>query len=197
MAAGPTVIDMAAQGALFYGVMIDLLNSQRFDVRERLPFIGAWNNFYEAARNGLKAQVSWLDGKKWPVQKLIVQELVPAARRGLESLQVDAADIDRWLQIVVERAESGRTGAQWQLDFFEACGRDRELLVKEYRVRQLAGERFTDGAFKFYVSVQTRAAPGFLAIDRTRPPSMSWRPNAFPSSRQTCTADLCIHHVAW
>jgi len=140
MAAGPTVIDMAAQAAFFYGAMIDLLNMPHFEVGDRLPFIGAWNNFYESARSGLKAQVSWFDGKKWPLQKLIVQELVPTARRGLESLQVDSSDIDRWLQIIVERAESGRTGAQWQIDFFQKTGQDRDLLVREYRARQQAGE---------------------------------------------------------
>ncbi len=69
MAAGPTSIDMAAQSAFYYGVMIDLLNQPKMDVRERLPFITAWNNFYDCARTGLKAQISWLDGKKWSVQK--------------------------------------------------------------------------------------------------------------------------------
>ncbi len=140
MAAGPTAVDMAAQSALFYGAMVDLLNLPQFEVADRLPFIGAWNNFYESARNGLRAQVTWLDGKKWPLQKLIVQELVPSARRGLESLQVAAADIDHWLTIIVERAESGRTGAQWQIDFFQSAGQNRDLLVREYRARQQVGE---------------------------------------------------------
>ncbi len=140
MAAGPTVIDMTAQMALFYGMMIDLLNMPRFDVRERLPFIAAWNNFYDAARSGLKAHVSWLDGKKWPLQKLIVQEIVPAARRGLESLQCDASDIDRWLAIITERAETGRTGAQWQTKFYQQSGGDTRMLVNEYRARQQSGE---------------------------------------------------------
>ena len=140
MPAGPTTIDMAAQMAFFYGLMVDLLNLPRLDVRERLPFISAWNNFYDAARTGLKSQVSWLDGKKWPIQKLIVQELVPAARRGLGHLKSNAADIDRWLSIITERAESGRTGAQWQTAFFQRSGGDTRALVTEYRARQQSGE---------------------------------------------------------
>ncbi len=120
--------------------MIDLLNQPKMDVREKLPFIGAWNNFYDCARTGLKAQVSWLDGKKWSVQKLILQELIPMARRGLEHLKVDTASIDLWLQIIAERVESGRTGAQWQLDFFDRASGDVGALVREYRDRQQAGE---------------------------------------------------------
>ncbi len=139
MAAGTTAIDMAAQMAFFYGLMLELLNTPDLDVRAKLPFITAWNNFYESARLGLKAQITWLDGKKWPLDKLIVQELLPSARRGLEFLKVDAASIDRWLQIIESRAQSGQTGAQWQTEFFRHTG-DSALLVREYLARQQAGE---------------------------------------------------------
>jgi gamma-glutamyl:cysteine ligase YbdK (ATP-grasp superfamily) len=139
MAAGTTAIDMAAQMAFYYGMMIHLLNTPGLDVRGKLPFITAWNNFYESARLGLKAQVTWLDGKKWPLDKLIIQELIPVARRGLEFLNVDAPNIDRWLQIIESRAETGQTGAQWQSEFFHRSG-DVALLVKEYRARQQSGE---------------------------------------------------------
>jgi hypothetical protein len=139
MAAGTTAIDMAAQMAFYYGLMINLLNTPGLDVRAKLPFITAWNNFYESARQGLKAQVTWLDGKKWPLDKLIVEELIPAARRGLEFLNVDTSSIDRWLQIIESRAQSGQTGAQWQSEFFRRTG-ETTLLVREYRARQQAGE---------------------------------------------------------
>jgi hypothetical protein len=139
MAAGTTAVDMAAQMAFYYGLMINLLNTPGLDVRAKLPFIAAWNNFYEAARLGLKAQVTWIDGKKWTLDKLIVQELIPAARRGLEFLKVDSASVDRWMQIIQSRAETGQTGAQWQSEFFRRSG-DTALLVREYRARQQAGE---------------------------------------------------------
>lgn len=139
MAAGATAIDMAAQMAFYYGLMINLLNKPGLDVRAKLPFITAWNNFYESARYGLKAQVIWLDGKKWPLDKLILQELIPAARDGLGFLHVDATSTDHWLQIIESRAETGQTGAQWQAEFFRRTS-DVALLVREYRARQQAGE---------------------------------------------------------
>jgi gamma-glutamyl:cysteine ligase YbdK (ATP-grasp superfamily) len=139
MASGTTVHDMAAQMAFYYGLMIHFLNTPELDVRAKMPFITAWNNFYDCARLGLKAQISWLDGKKWPLDKLIVQVLVPAARRGLEFLKVDTLSSDRWLQIIESRAHSGQTGAHWQSEFYRRSG-DTALLVREYLARQQTGE---------------------------------------------------------
>lgn len=139
MAAGTTAVDMAAQIGFYYGLMINFLEDRGLDVRSQLPFITAWNNFYESARQGLKAQIGWIDGKKWHLDKLILQELIPAARRGLEFLKVEAAITDRWLQIIEARASTGQTGAQWQSEFFRRTG-DAALLVREYGIRQAAGE---------------------------------------------------------
>ncbi len=71
---------------------------------------------------------------------MILQELIPVARRGLEHLKVDSANIDSWLQVIAQRVESGQTGAQWQLDFFDRCNGDVGALVREYRARQQSGE---------------------------------------------------------
>jgi gamma-glutamyl:cysteine ligase YbdK (ATP-grasp superfamily) len=140
MAAGTTIMDMAAQIAFYYGLMMDLLSTETPAIEERLPFISAWTNFYDAARLGLKANVSWLDGKKWPVSKLILQALLPSAQRGLESLGVDSQSIHSWLQLISDRVSTGRTGAYWQADFFMRSGGDSPALVREYRMRQLSGE---------------------------------------------------------
>lgn len=140
MAAGPTVIDMTSQMAFYYGLMAEYLGNENQDIEASLPFLAARSNFYDAARVGLKANVSWLDGKKWPLRKLVLEELLPAARRGLVGLQVDATSIDRWLQTIEARVSSGRTGAQWQADFFIRSGRDAAALVREYRSRQELGE---------------------------------------------------------
>jgi gamma-glutamyl:cysteine ligase YbdK (ATP-grasp superfamily) len=140
MAAGPSVADMTAQMALFYGLMVEYLNQERSNIHENLPFISAWTNFYDAARIGLKAHVLWLDGKKWSVQKLILDELLPTAQRGLSSLQVDSASIGRWLEIIAKRVATARTGSRWQSDFFNRSGHDSAALVREYRSRQESGE---------------------------------------------------------
>jgi len=140
MAAGPTVIDMTTQMAFYYGLMVDQLASQELAIEERLPFVTAWSNFYESARLGLKANVTWLDGKKWSLSKLILQVLLKSARRGLEHLRVDSNSIDTWLQLISERVSTGRTGAHWQSEFFLRSGGDTAALVREYRARQESGE---------------------------------------------------------
>jgi gamma-glutamyl:cysteine ligase YbdK (ATP-grasp superfamily) len=140
MAAGPTVVDMTSQMAFYYGLMIEYLNQERLAIDEKLPFISAWTNFYDAARVGLKAHVLWLDGKKWSISKLILDQLIPTAERGLCLLQVDSALIDCWLQTIANRVKTGRTGSQWQSEFFIRSGGDTAALVREYRSRQESGE---------------------------------------------------------
>ncbi|MFG0275368.1 MAG: CBS domain-containing protein [Phycisphaerales bacterium] len=57
-----------------------------------------------------------MDGRSVPAPRLILDELLPAARDGLAESGVDGADIDRLLGVVAARVESGRTGAAWLLD---------------------------------------------------------------------------------
>jgi hypothetical protein len=131
---------MTAQMAFYYGLMSEFLNQNELAIDQNLPFISAWTNFYNAARVGLKAHVLWLDGKKWPVNKLILDELLPAAERGLRLLQVDSASIDSWIRTISTRVATGRTGSHWQSEFFLRSGRDTAALVREYRSRQESGE---------------------------------------------------------
>lgn len=140
MPAGPTILDMTAQMGLYYGLMVAYLSDDPLVIEAKLPFIAAWNNFYDSARMGLKAHVLWLDGKKWPISKLILEVLLPVAERGLNRLQVDGELIATWLQIISSRVTSGQTGSKWQSDLFVHSGRDCATLVREYRCRQESGE---------------------------------------------------------
>lgn len=140
MPAGPSMLDMEAQMAFFYGLMIDLLEGPTIDFDERLPFLFAWDNFYQSARMGLRSSVHWIDGKKWPVVKLMHDVLVPAADRGLGYLGVDATVSNRWLGIITDRMIKEQNGATWQLEFWERSGRDPNVLVREYVARQATGE---------------------------------------------------------
>jgi len=113
--AGPTIIDQVANAALFYGLM------QRFEtdaasVPQRIAFEDAKVNFFAAAQHGLEARLTWLDGSRLGAGELLRQELIPAAREGLEALRVPAEDIERYLGVIEDRVRSGRTGARWLLD---------------------------------------------------------------------------------
>ena len=116
---GPSVVDEIANAALFFGLMSEFAATVD-DVRERMQFDDARTNFFAAARYGLKAQFSWFDGKEISASRLLADHLIPAARRGLERVGIDQADIDRYLSVIEQRVESQRSGARWILDSYSA-----------------------------------------------------------------------------
>ena len=136
---GPTVVDVMANAAFFFGLMQVLM--QAGDPPESLlPFPAARNNFYAAARYGLDARVTWLNGHEGPVRNLLQEELLPAARRGLEMLEIDQADIDKYLGIMEGRARTAMTGAAWQRAWVDRHGRDMVALTEAYYHRQTSGD---------------------------------------------------------
>ena len=139
MAAGPSVLDMAANMAFFLGTAA--WHAQCDSAPEQvLPFSTAKQNFYEAARLGLAARVDWLDGKRWELRRLVLDVLLPLAQHGLEQLGVRRAEIDRYLAVIEARASTGQTGSAWQCAFVERYGADFGALVRAYRERSSAGE---------------------------------------------------------
>ena len=82
------------------------------------------------------------DGKLTEVsmRDLIMDDLLPMARRGLESEDIPVAEIDDYLNVIAERVDSGQNGAAWQKRFVHLHGNDFHQLVQEYRTRQEAGE---------------------------------------------------------
>ncbi len=112
--AGPTVLDEVANAAFYYGLLA-ALSKEYDDITEVMDFDDAKANFVAAARHGLRAQFAWIGGKSATAAELVT-ELLPSARAGLASHGIVQADIDRYLGVIEERVESGRTGAQWALD---------------------------------------------------------------------------------
>lgn len=116
--AGPTVVDEIANSAFFLGLMT-ALPEEFGDVREKMFFNDAKNNFFNVAQNGLNTQITWFDGKIYSTRRLILEQLLPLARKGLEKAEIDAAEIEKYLGIIEERTKAKVTGAQWMLDSFE------------------------------------------------------------------------------
>jgi gamma-glutamyl:cysteine ligase YbdK (ATP-grasp superfamily) len=137
--AGPTVVDSIASAAFFYGLVHAL--AMRDTVPEyELPFATARDNFYAAARDGLDAQITWLDGRRLPVQTLLLDQLIPLARYGLGLLEIDAQDRDLYLGIVKDRIRNACTGCNWQRAWVARHGRDMQALTEAYYERQQRGE---------------------------------------------------------
>ncbi len=138
MAAGPSLRDEIANAAFYFGLAASLAE-ERPPVEERLPFAQARDNFYAAARLGLGATVTWLDGRRRPLAALLEEELLDRAREGLEALGVAPEQAEAYLGVVAARVARRRTGAAWQRAWCARHGRDMAALTRAYRDRQEAG----------------------------------------------------------
>lgn len=116
---GPSVVDEMANAALFLGLMTEL-PLEFGDITKYMSFDDAKNNFFNVARYGLNGQIRGLDGKSRRVGRLIVEELLPRAKRGLERAKIDEADIERLLGIVEARVKGESSGARWMIDSLAA-----------------------------------------------------------------------------
>jgi gamma-glutamyl:cysteine ligase YbdK (ATP-grasp superfamily) len=140
--AGPTLKDSIANAAFYYGLIYGLAE-WRTPVHEGLPFEKARDNFYSAARYGLNARLLWVDDhgeRELGVRQLITDELLPLARRGLQSRSIPDAEIDEFLDVVGARVESSQNGAAWQRRWVAMHGIDLHELVQAYRERQEQGD---------------------------------------------------------
>ena len=125
---GPTVVDEVANAAFWFGLVAGAA-SEVEDVPSRMDFDDAKSNFIAAARLGLGSELTWLDGKRVPADELIVEQLLPLARRGLSESDISPEDADRYLGIIEERVESRQTGSQWILDSLAGLKKETDSRV--------------------------------------------------------------------
>lgn len=148
--AGPTVKDMVADAAFYYGLVSFLVNENR-PVWSRMTFQEARESFEAGARDGIGARVSWPRHGTKNVTDLVLEVLAPYARKGLEQLEVDEEVADEFIGIIEERARAKRNGAWWQRKTLDAlAGRapvgseERAAalgeLVRLYRANQENGD---------------------------------------------------------
>ena len=112
--AGPTIADIMANSAFYYGLVRTLAEAQR-PIWTQMSFATAEENLHEAARHGLDAQLYWPGVGDTPAAELILRRLLPLAREGLARWGISQADADRLLGIVEQRCLTGQTGAAWQV----------------------------------------------------------------------------------
>jgi CBS domain-containing protein len=111
---GPTILDEVGSMALWLGLMVEL-GETIDDVADRLDFDHARGNLYAAAREGLAARFTWLDGEEVLAQPLLLDRLLPLAQAGLDRAGVHPADSLRYLSVVEKRVRTLRTGSRWML----------------------------------------------------------------------------------
>ncbi|MEU3299624.1 glutamate-cysteine ligase family protein [Streptomyces sp. NPDC006678] len=135
--AGPTVTDVVANAAFYYGLVRALAEESR-PLWTRMPFETAAANFETACRHGIDAELQWpRPGRgggltRVPAVKLVRDELLPLAAAGLDAWNVEPADRDFYLGAIEGRCRRRVNGASWQVDAFHRAlesGLDREAAL--------------------------------------------------------------------
>lgn len=150
--AGPTVADEIASAAFWLGLMSELTATME-DLPARMDFDHAKANFYAAAREGLSARFTWLDGEEVIAQPFVLDRLLPLAEAGLGRAGVETADAKRYLGIVEQRVRSLQTGARWALRSLSgmkargaAAGEARAAIVAATIAQQVEGKPVSEWA---------------------------------------------------
>jgi len=129
---------MLANTAIYFGVS-RFLATLRDPPETMLSFENARTNFYNSARHGLHAKLTWFDGSVNQARTLLLEEVLPMARQGLKLLNIDADDIDFYIGIIKARIHSGQTGSAWQRAYRQKYNADNLHLVAAYLERQRSG----------------------------------------------------------
>lgn len=136
--AGPSELDSIANAALFYGYCTYL--ARRADAPEYdLDFQWARENFYLSAKLGLEADINWFNNRRISVRKLLLDEIIPAAMEGLSMIEIDGADIERYMGIIHDRVTSGQNGAFWQRMYVRENSADMNTMCLAYLQNQETG----------------------------------------------------------
>ena len=138
--AGPTITDMIANTALYFGAVTAMSRELGADVGGRLNFDQARANFYAAARGGLDAEITWLDQERGTARDVLLERVLPQASEGLEMLGISSREAGHWLGIIEQRARTGHTGAWWQESWVRGHGADMRRLTEAYLSRQSMDE---------------------------------------------------------
>jgi len=117
LSAGPSVIDEMANAALWLGAMKGY-QDRYHDVRDKIGFSDVKDNFSKAARYGIDTQFSWFGDKKIGAIDLVKGELIETAAHGLQLMNINQDDIDRYMNVIRGRGEKQMNGARWMLRTF-------------------------------------------------------------------------------
>ncbi len=142
--AGPTVADLMANAAFYFGLVRSLAESER-PLWSQMSFKAAEENFEAAAERGIDAEVYWPEVGEVRATELVLRRLLPLAHRGLADWGVPAHESDRLLGIIEQRCLRGVNGASWFVGKM-AARHDQErfdalrAVLLEYRERMHTNE---------------------------------------------------------
>jgi len=131
--AGPTIADVLANAAFYYGAVRTLATQDR-PVWTKMSFAACQENFDRAARDGIEATFYWPGFGEVGADELVLRHLLPMAHQGLQDWGVSDEVRERYLGIIEGRCTTGVNGATWQVDAVERLeqrGLDRHSALRE------------------------------------------------------------------
>jgi hypothetical protein len=134
--AGPSVVDVLANGAFYYGLVHALSREDR-PVWTRMSFTAAEDNFNAGAKDGIDAQLYWPGLGEVPVTELVLRRLLPTARDGLAEWGVDQAVSDRLLGVIEGRCMAHTNGASWQARTYHRIDDAKRPLDRRDALREM------------------------------------------------------------
>ncbi len=124
---GPSLIDTMANAIFYLGLTLGL-KEYAGELCE-VPFKTLDHDFYRAAREGLEADVHWVDGSAINLQTLLLDSAIPMAEKALAANGF--GNCGPWIDIIRERVASGATGAHWITQHW-LKHQDSARLVRDY-----------------------------------------------------------------
>jgi hypothetical protein len=134
--AGPTVVDVLANGAFYYGLLRSLVEQDR-PLWSQMSFSAAFDNFEAGARRGIDADLYWPGLGEVPAGELVLRKLLPLAYQGLDAWGVSREVADRLLGIVERRCTTHQNGAEWQARTFHQIDEQRQPLDRRDALREM------------------------------------------------------------
>jgi hypothetical protein len=111
--AGPSIVDVLADAAFYYGLVRSLALADR-PLWTQMTFDAAEENLHSAARDGIESRLYWPEVGWIGPRELVLRRLLPLAAEGLDGFGVDPVARDRYLGVIEQRCLTGRNGAVWQ-----------------------------------------------------------------------------------
>jgi len=134
--AGPTVVDVLANGAFYYG-LLRVLSEEDRPIWTRLSFAAAEDNFRSGAQHGINAKIYWPGLGEVPATELVLRRLLPLAYEGLSRWGVQTSVQDRLLGIIEQRCITHMNGAEWQASTIHKLENENRALDRRDALREM------------------------------------------------------------
>ena len=131
--AGPTVLDVMANAAFYYGALRALVDADR-PIWTQMSFSAAEENLHSGARDGFDAQLYWPEIGWVRPDELVLRRLLPMAHEGLRRFGLSDEARARYLGVIEGRCLARRSGSVWQRETvaaLQAQGHTRQEALSE------------------------------------------------------------------